>query len=289
MLRVASAPIAILGAGGGTARPLIAALERGGTPVRAVVRRPEQASAFTEARVADLADRDALTRAIEGAGAVHLIPPVFNEREPLFAANLIAAAEAAGVQRVVYHSVLHAPTPAMPHHRRKSEVELMLRESSLAWTIVQPAMYMQTGFTFLDWASGAYTVPFDPDAPFAPIDVVDLAEAVAAVLTGEGHEYATYELAGTEHITPRQMAAAIGEATDTAVTPSQVEPEAFAAARGARRGFDERQTRELVAMYRHYDGHGLLGNGNVLRLLLGREPARFADVARRDLMQGADA
>ena len=283
MLSVAPAPIAILGAGGGTAKPLIAALQRRGAHVRAVVRRPEQAGGFADARVADLADRDALARAIEGVGVVHLIPPVFNDREPLFAANLIAAAEEVGVKRVVYHSVLHAPTPAMPHHRRKSEVELMLRESPLAWTILQPAMYMQTGFTFLNRATGAYTVPFDPDAPFTPIDVIDLAEAAAAVLTGEGHDYATYELAGTERITPGGMAVAIGEATGEMVQLSEVHPETFAAARAAGRGFDERQCSELLAMYRHYDGHGLLGNGNVLTMLLGREPACFTDVASRDL------
>jgi hypothetical protein len=33
----------------------------------------------------------------------------------------------------------------------------------------------------------------------------------------------------------------------------------------------------------HYDAHGLIGNPNVLRWMLGREPTRFADFVNREL------
>lgn len=278
-------PVAILGAGGVTARPLIAALERRGVPVRATVRRPERLDEFADGRVADLNDVDQVTAAIEGARAVHLIPPVFNEGEGIFARNVIAAARRVGIDRLTYHSVLQAPTPAMPHHWRKSQVEQMLRDSPLAWTIVQPAMYMQTGFTFLDRAAGTYDCPFDLDRPFNPIDVHDLAEAVATVLVEDGHEYATYELAGAERLSTRGMAAELGTLLGSALEVRQVDPDHFATIRATRRGLDARQTRELLAMYHHYDAHGLVGNGNVLTMLLKRAPARFADVVRRDLKE----
>lgn len=279
--------VAVLGAGGATARPLIAALEARGAAVRAVVHRAERLGDFADARVADLNDADQVARAIEGAGAVHLIPPVFDDREDVFARNAVAAAQRVGIARLIYHSVLHAPTPAMPHHWRKAQVEQVVRDSPLAWTIVQPAMYMQTGFTFLDRAAGSYDCPFDPDRGFNPIDVRDLAEAVATVLVEAGHEYATYELAGQERVSARGMADAIGAAIGTALTVRRVDPDHFATARAILRGLDVRQTRELVAMYHHYDAHGLVGNGNVLAMLLKRAPARFADVARRDLKEQA--
>jgi hypothetical protein len=39
----------------------------------------------------------------------------------------------------------------------------------------------------------------------------------------------------------------------------------------------------MTKMNTHYDAHGLVGNPNVLRWLLGREPTRFAEFVRREL------
>ena len=275
-------PIAVLGAAGLTGRPLVAEMERRRVPVRAVVRTEEQAATFGDARTADLASTDQLAAAIEGARALYYIPPSFNDREIGFAEALIAASERAGVERFVYHSVLHAPTPAMPHHGRKAVVELMLRESPLVWTIVQPAMYTQTCLTFFDPAAGAFTPPYAVDRLFNPIDLPDLTDATANILTGDDHEYATYELAGSERLTPIDMAQIIQATLNRDVAFRQEETESFAERRAKRRNFDRRQTEELVAMYRHYGDFGLPGNGRVLAMLLGRPSRCFADVVRRE-------
>jgi hypothetical protein len=39
----------------------------------------------------------------------------------------------------------------------------------------------------------------------------------------------------------------------------------------------------MCNMNRHYDAHGLTGNANVLRWLLGREPTDFRTFVERDL------
>lgn len=280
-------PIAVLGAAGLTGRPLVAELEQRGVSVRPVVRTPQQAAAMSAARVADLASIDQLAAAIEGAQALYYIPPSFNDREIAFAEALIAACEQTGVGRLVYHSVLHAPTPAMPHHARKATVELMLRESPLVWTIVQPAMYSQTCLTFFDPAAGTFTPPYAIDRLFNPIDLPDLTDATANILTGEGHEYATYELAGSERLTPVDMAATLQATLNRDVTFRQEETESFAERRARRRGFDPRQTQELIAMYRHYGDFGLPGNGRVLEMLLDRPSRSFVDVVRRDHVREA--
>jgi hypothetical protein len=41
-------------------------------------------------------------------------------------------------------------------------------------------------------------------------------------------------------------------------------------------------------MLDYYDAHGLVGNSNVLRMLLRREPMPFADVMKRDLTVSRD-
>lgn len=40
-------------------------------------------------------------------------------------------------------------------------------------------------------------------------------------------------------------------------------------------------------MNAHYDRHGLIGNPNVLRWILGREPNDFGGFVRRELLQSA--
>lgn len=278
--------IAIFGATGLTGRALIDHLAmRGCTPI-AVTRDPAKAVSFGDravARAGDLGDRASLAKALAGVDVAHLIPPVFDDREEDYAANLIAAAIDAGVRRITYHSVLHSPTPAMPHHRRKSMVELMLRESPLEWTNLQPAMYMQTPLSFFDRPGATFSPTFDPSKPFNPIEMTDLIEATANILLQPGHAFATYELAGSERLDCRKMADILGEIAGQAITLRQSDPELFARARGQKRGFDERQVEELIAMYRHYDGHGLVGNGNVLTMILGRPPRDFAYAVRAAL------
>lgn len=275
-------PIAVLGAAGLTGRPLVAELERRGVPVRPVVRNSRQADTFRDARIADLASVDQLVVGIEGARAVYYIPPSFNDREIAFATALIAAAQRARVPHVVYHSVIHAPTPAMPHHARKAVVELMLRESPLVWTIMQPTMYSQTCLTFFDAAAGEFTPPYAVDRLFNPIDLPDLTEATANILTGDDHEYATYELAGAERLTPIDMVAILRTTLGRDIAFRQEDIDSFAAVRAERKGFEPRQTEELIAMYRHYGDFGLPGNGRVLEMLLDRPSRGFAAVVQRD-------
>lgn len=275
--------IAILGATGMTGRLLIDELAaRGCTPV-AITRDAGKAGSFggkALVRTGDLADRASLSAALEGVETVHHIPPVFDDREEEYAANVIAAAVDAGVRRITYHSVLHSPTPAMPHHRRKSMVELMLRESPLEWTNLQPAMYMQTPLFFLDREAWRFTPTFDLSRPFNPIELSDLIEATANILLQPGHEFATYELAGAQRLDLEAMRAIIAEVSGTPLALEPADLETFSRQRGAKRGFDARQVNELIAMYRHYDDHGLVGNGNVLSMILGRPPRDFAYAVR---------
>ena len=270
-----AAGVAVVGAAGQTGRRVVGALSRQGAAVRAVVRDGAQAERVPDAAsiaVADLTDAAGLTAALDDAAAVYYIPPAFAAQEVAFGSNVISAALAVGLPHLVYHSVLHAPTPAMPHHRRKAEVELALRESPLAWTILQPAIYAQTALQFLDLAGGQLNAPFDPRQPFSPVDLEDLAEAAVRVLLEDGHAFATYELAGPDRIGLAGMGSTISGVLGRSISIQRVAPDVQP---------------DMRAMLDHYDAHGLVGNPNVLRMLLGREPASFAEVMRRELVSAA--
>ncbi|MBF8282622.1 MAG: NmrA-like family protein, partial [Anaerolineales bacterium] len=208
--------ILITGAGGKTGQAVIKAVAARGENVRALVHREAQASAVKalgarEAVVGDMRDEEALRRAMEGARAVYHICPNVNPDEVTIGRTVITAARAAGVERFVFHSVLHPQVEAMPHHWNKLRVEEALFESSLPFTVLQPTAYMQN--ILAGWDSsvkqGVYTVPYPVETRLSLVDLEDVAEAAAIVLTEPGHAGATYELVGTEAMTQVEVAEAL--------------------------------------------------------------------------------
>ena len=273
--------VAVIGAAGPTGRAVMAALSAAGATTRALVHRhPDDGD--RDHRVVELADHDSLSAGMEGARTVHYIPPTYDAAEESYGANVIAAAGLAGVERLVYHSVLHAPTPAMPHHWRKARVEMLLRDSPLAWTILQPAMYVQTALAFLSPDRTALTPGFDVGRLFSPIALTDLGEATARILTEPGHDHATYELAGSERLSFEDMATVIAEATGRPVVARALDPE-LVLRQAEQRGFAGTALDELRLMMAHYDRHGLVGNGRTLTMILGRQPTSFARAVARAL------
>jgi NAD(P)H dehydrogenase (quinone) len=279
----------VFGATGRTGRPLVRALKRRGVRVRAVTRNPERPGLFpndVDVCFGDLHNVDTLVNALEGATTLHYIPPSLNVRDPEYVGNIIAAAERSGVSRIVYHSVLHSNTPEMPHHLRKAGCERLFRHSPLSWTVIQPAMYVQTALGFFDAAAGVLSPPFDTTQPFTLIHEEDLAEAAAIIHTTEGHTFATYELAGSERLDFVAMSERLSGIVGRPVSIRKVDAEAYVARFAAQRGLTADQARERWLMFDYYDRHGLIGNGNVLRMILGREPVSFGEAARHSLALG---
>src|SRR4051812_6774701 len=187
--------IVVTGAGGKTGQAVVAALAQCGVSIRALVRREEQAARLRahgaqEIAVGDMRSEADLRRALAGAEAVYHIGPNVHPEEQAMGLNAVAAARAEGVGRFVYHSVLHPQTEAMPHHWRKLRVEEAILASGLGFTILQLAPYMQN--MLAGWAGiverGVYTVPYPVDTRLSLVDLVDVSEAAATVLTRPGHE-----------------------------------------------------------------------------------------------------
>jgi NAD(P)H dehydrogenase (quinone) len=201
--------IVVIGAAGRTGHQLLLALEKRRISAGALVRSQDRAAGIPSTHrpiIADLADADALAEAFSGAKIVHFIPPLFQKLEEAYAANAINAAVRMNVERFVYHSVLHADTPGMPHHIRKARVERIVRGSGMRWTIVQPSMYVTTPLLYFRPREMIFRPPFSVSNVFNPVDTTDLGEAVANVLLEADHEFATYELAGANRLSFLDMA-----------------------------------------------------------------------------------
>ena len=97
----------------------------------------------------------------------------------------------------------------MPHHLRKAEAERVIRARLDAATVLRPAAYQQN--LSARPLAGRMEVPYSLDAPFTNVDLDDVAEVAALVLTEDGHAGETYELAGPERLSVREMAAQASE------------------------------------------------------------------------------
>jgi uncharacterized protein YbjT (DUF2867 family) len=276
--------ILVTGASGKTGRAVIAALAARGQQVRAWVHRAETADALIRLGAAEvvtgsMADEAAFSRAAQGMRAIYHICPNVSSDEIVFGRNAIAAARATGIRRFVFHSVLHPQIEAMPHHWSKMRVEELLFETDLDVTILQPTAYMQN--LLAGWAAitndGVHRTPYPVATRISLIDLADVADVAARVLTETGHAGATYELVGTSPLSQTDVADVLSDALSRPVR-AEAEPVEVWEARASAMGAVERDT--LIKMFRYYERHGLAGNDNVLRWLLGRPPTTLAAFAR---------
>jgi uncharacterized protein YbjT (DUF2867 family) len=274
--------ILVTGAAGKTGKAVVKALAAKGANVRALVRRPEHAEALRALGAADISigsfgDAGALAHAAAGTRAIYHICPNVSPHEVAYARAVAAAAQAQNVARFVYHSVLHPQIEAMPHHWQKMRTEEMLFAGGFDLTILQPTAYMQNilGVWPAIVAEGVFRVPYPVETRLSLVDLEDVAEAAALVLTTNGHSGATYELVGTSPLSQTEVATAIGEALKRNVRAEAETVDAWEArARASGMGEHERMT--LAAMFRYYTEHGLVGNPNTLSWLLNRAPNSLA-------------
>ncbi|MEA3336910.1 MAG: NmrA family NAD(P)-binding protein [Chloroflexota bacterium] len=280
--------ILVTGAAGKTGRAVIRALRSGDAAVRALVRRPQQAAVKRELGVkevvaGDLMDRESLAQAFRGVDSVYHICPNMHPAEVDIAEGVVNAALAADVRHFAFHSVLHPQTEEMPHHWQKLRVEEMLFQSGLPFTILQSAPYMQNLLAHRQRIveGGELPMPYRADARLALVDLNDVGAAAATVLLEPGHKDAIYELVGEAALSQRETAAILGQELGRPVTVVEVPLDGWQAGAVAR-GLDGYRLESLLRMFEYYEAHGLTGNPNVLRWLLGRPPASLASFARRE-------
>ncbi len=276
--------ILVTGAAGKTGRAVLEALAQTGQPARAWLRRSEQAHDLpaTDTVVGDLADARLWKEACIGVDALYLICPNMYHRELEVGRLAMEAARTAGVKRFVYHSVLHPQTEEMPHHWQKLRVEEEIFRGGLPFTILQPCAYMQNVVAYLDdiVTKGRYVVPYNIRARFALVDLADVAQAAARILTESGHGGATYELAGPANLSSEEIARAFSHRLQRPVEAVETQLEKWESSASAS-GMPFETIEYLAAMFRYYDRYGLIGNGNVLGWLLGRPPTSFSQFVTR--------
>jgi len=279
--------ILITGSAGKTGRSVLQALAGRDVPVRALVRRNEQIPLVKHLGAQDVISGDmrsqqVILEAVQGIEAIYHIPPNISPDEVSIGQNVIRAAQSAGVKHLVFHSVLKPQIEAMPHHWNKMLVEELLIASQLPYTILQPSAYMQNILANWDQIleEGIYPVPYPADTRLSLVDLRDIAEVAAIVLSEAEHKFAIYELVGTPSLSQTEVADILEQVLERKVRVTSIPIDQWAKqARDA--GLAEYQVETLVKMFTYYEEFGFDGNSNVLSWLLGRAPGSLQDFILR--------
>ncbi|MCA7924245.1 NmrA/HSCARG family protein [Burkholderia cenocepacia] len=206
--------ILVTGATGRIGRQLVRQLVDRGADVRVLVRDPAKADFPAAVTVAqgDMLDVDALRAAFSGVRTLFLLNGVAGDEftQALIALNL---AREAGIERVVYLSVLHADRFVnVPHFAVKSGAERMIEQMGFSATILRPAYFMDNESMVKDVivGHGVYPIPIGGKG-VAMVDARDIAE-VAAIELIRRHDapgklpVETLNLVGPDTLTGPQLA-----------------------------------------------------------------------------------
>jgi len=235
-------------------------------------------------RVASYDDPAALARSLVGVDRLLLISSSELGRRVAQHRNVIDAAKRSGVSLLVYTSLLHADTSPLSLASEHVETERLIRMSGLPFIILRNGWYTEN-YTVSIPAARANRA-FLGSAGNGRISWAaraDYAAAAKVALTG-GVEPGTYELAGDDAGTLRDLAAEITRQTGEDI-PYRDLPEAEFCGALLKGGFPA----PLAAGFAAWDvdaAHGaLLDESRTLSRLIGRPTTSLAESVRQALTQ----
>ncbi|RSN30631.1 NAD(P)-dependent oxidoreductase [Amycolatopsis sp. WAC 01416] len=270
--------VLVTGATGTVGSALIPALRARGVTVRAMTRDPGHSVSGAETVVADLQDPESVAAALKGVDAAFLNSPSAPDAASL-QIQFAHLAREAGVYRLVvlsqYAARADSPVRFLRWH---AEVEAHLREIGLDHTVLRPNLYLQALLGFARTiAQGWFAAPIG-EAAVSAIDIRDIADAAAVVLTTAGHTGHTYTLTGPRAVTHAEIAEAIAAATGREIVFRNASADQFSAALS---GFlPPWQLEGLVEDYAHYARGEAAEVSSAVTDLTGRPARDVADFAR---------
>lgn len=189
--------------------------------------------------------------------------------DPGKAGKAVRASIDVGVRKFVYSGVYH-PSLSLVNHASTRPIEEALYTSELAFTALQPAMFLQGLDDALRNAvrTGQLVMPWSKSSKLTYVDYRDVAEVVAIAMTSNQLDYGTFELAAGGMLDRVQLAAVMSAESGRDIAAT--DPDATAWPKSLPPG--------LAAMFDTYDRHGFHGgNDLVLHTILGRRPTSVSD------------
>ncbi|HYC60749.1 MAG TPA: SDR family oxidoreductase [Thermoanaerobaculia bacterium] len=196
--------------------------------VRNVEKAAELAERGVDVRYADYEKPETLVAAFRGATKVLLISANEVGKRVAQHRNAVDAIKAASPRLLVYTSILNADNSGISLAKEHLATEEMIRQSGVPFTILRNGWYLEN-----------YTENLAPALQYGAIAGsagngrvaaaarADYAAAAVEVLTTDGHEGKTYELAGDTAFTMPELAAEVSNAAGKPVAYINLPPDAY--------------------------------------------------------------
>ncbi|ARP90395.1 NmrA family transcriptional regulator [Bordetella genomosp. 9] len=286
------ASILVTGASGTVGSQVVQRLASTGVQVKALVRAPGKVAlpaGVTEV-VGDMSSVRAMRAALSSVRTLFLLNAVVPDEvtQALITLNL---AREAGIERIVYLSVIHADLYTnVPHFTGKHTVERMIESLQLPVTILRPAYYMQNDerIKSVIETHGVYPMPIGK-AGVNMVDVRDIADIAVAELL-ERHRTPgalpsrTLEVAGPETLTGESVARVWSEALGRDIRYGGDDLDGFEQQMAA--NGPDWLAYDMRLMMGGIQKHGMLprdGAEDALRKILGRPLRTYRDAVREVL------
>jgi uncharacterized protein YbjT (DUF2867 family) len=280
--------ILVIGGTGHVGSEVVKELQKRKADIRLLVRKEDTPTpAGVEKAVGDLLDPVSVQKAMEGVDKLYLLNAVLPEEltQGLIAYDL---AKKLKLSHVVYHSVFRAEHfKDVPHFASKLAIESALREFDVPFTILRPNYFIQNDASLKDplTKAGIYPMPLG-DVGVSVVDVRDIAEATAVVLTSGEHNGKTYNLNGPEVVSGAKAASIWSEVLGKRIQYTGHSMDAFE---------DQMRMRapswsafDIRMMFEGYLERGFVaedGDLETLTKLLGHAPRRYEDFAKETFLQ----
>jgi uncharacterized protein YbjT (DUF2867 family) len=280
--------ILVTGGTGHVGSEVVKELQKLKADIRLLVRKEGTPTpAGVEVAVGDLLDPVSVRKAMEGVDKLYLLNAVLPDEltQGLIAYDL---AKKLKLSHVVYHSVFRVEHfKDVPHFASKLAIENALREFGVPFTVLRPNYFSQNDATLKDplTKAGIYPMPLG-DVGVSVVDIRDIAEAAAIVLTSGEHSGKTYNLNGPEVVSGAKAASTWSEVLGKKIQYTGYNMDAF-----------EEQMRtkapswsafDIRMMFEGYLERGFVaedGDLETLTKLLGHAPRRYEDFAKETFLQ----
>lgn len=216
---------------------------------------------------------------------IHVGPP-FHPQEAEIGKMMIDAAMhsyrrgAGPLRQFIFSSVIGSQIDKMVHHAAKRRVEEHLIESGLPFTILQPSTFLDNIPTARLIEEPVYSSPWNIDTKFSFTTLRDNADALYRVLLErEDHFNAQYPIVSTKSPTStRDVLTVIERKLNKTIEVKLLKEDKAVELLLGRASDSGAYAKDAVGlMSKYYNTNGLIGNANVLKMIIGREPMPVAD------------
>ncbi len=282
--------ILITGASGQVGCAVIQALHQKNIPIRAFIHNRKNKekvikAGASEVFIGDMNNQNDLKDAMIGIDTVYFICPAANPDEDKMGEKIINLAKEEDELYFIYHSVLHSILEDMPHHQKKLRVEQLLVDSGLNYTIIQPAVFMHMLKPAIQSVKngGPLVQKFytSNDTRMNFVDVNDMAEAVATIISTHDYINTTLELCGGKNYSPDDLMNTFSEAFKRDVLMQYIPDDVFL--KQATLDKNSYPAETLLTMFKHYNRHSFCGNSFTISNILGRKPTSLLDFIKKTL------